>query len=335
MSAGAGLRRCLSRGNGGGGGCRALAVALAATLVAGGAWRAAAAEYPAKQVNIIVPYTKGSATDNFARLVGEKLAAVWGQPVVVDNLPGAAGKEAATKAAPDGCTLLVESASYVFGPALAGKSPDEVLKSFVDIAPFARQPHVLVVGSGAGMKSVSELIARAKAGELKFGSAGVGTTTHLAAERFASVAGFKAVHFPYKGGPEANAGTEAGAVTYWFPPVAMAMKDVKEGRLLALAVTSGKRVGVLPDVPTMAEAGVQGVELSNWWGLWAPAGIPAGVQEKLVKDVAGVLAAPEVREKFETIGAEPMSMTPAEFSKFVRGEMEAAARIVKAAGLRQ
>lgn len=308
------------------------AACLALFLASG----ASAQDFPTKQVTVIVPYSKGSATDNFARMVGEQLSARWKQPVVVDNLPGPAGKDAVAKAAPDGYTLFVDSSSYVIGPAMSQAQEGDPFKALVEIAAFARQPFALVVGPTAGVKSVSELVAaaKAKAGEMKYGSPGFGSAAHLVAERFSSVAGFKARVAQYKGGPEVNVDTTAGVVTYWFAPVAMAVKDVKEGRLTALAVTSSKRSGVLPDVPTMAEAGVKGFEDAVWWGLWAPANISASAKARLVKDVAGVLSVPELREKFLKIGAEPLTMTPEEFSKFVRAEYDATARIVKEAGIK-
>ena len=309
-----------------------VALCLAVFLPAG----ALAQDYPAKQVTVVVPYTKGSATDNFARLVGEQLSALWKQPVVVENIPGPAGIEAAAKAAPDGYTLLVDSTSYVIGPAIAGKTPEEAFKPFAEIAPFCRQPLALLVGPSAGVKTVSELVAaaRAKGGEMKYGSAGFGSGPHLTAESFAAAAGLKIRHVPFKGGPEANAATASGEVSFWFAPISIALKEVKEGRLAALAVSSPKRSAVLPDVPTMAEAGVKGAEFVPWWGLWAPAAIPAAVKGKLVKDTAAVLAAPEVREKFQKAGAEPLTMTPDEFSRFVRTEMTDIAKIVKAAGIK-
>jgi len=312
---------------------------LAALLAVFSATGAFAQDYPTKQVSVIIPYTPGSATDVFGRIICEKLSILWGQPVVADNRPGAGGTVGAgevAKANPDGYTLLFDSSSYAISPALYTKLPYDPGKAFVDIAPVAKQPFVLVVGPASGAKTVPELVAaiKAKPGQLKYGSAGAGTGTHLVAEKLKTAAGIDVTHAPYKGGPEANAGTTAGDVAFWFPPVAMALKDVKEGKLLALGVTSAKRSSALPQVPTMAEAGVAGIESFNWWGVWTPAGIPAGVKDKLAKDIAAALAAPEVREKITKLGAEPMSMSSVEFGDFVRSEMESAARAVKAAGIK-
>jgi tripartite-type tricarboxylate transporter receptor subunit TctC len=229
----------------------------------------------------------------------------------------------------------MHSSAHTVSAALYAKLPYDTLKDFVDIAPFAGQPYVLVVGPSAGLKSVSELMAAAKAkpGEIKFGSAGIGSGTHFAAERFKLAAGVDVTHVPYKGGPEANADTMAGRVTYWFPPIAMALKEIREGKLLALGVTSAQRSSVVPEVPTMAEVGLSGFVHSTWWGVWAPAGIPSSVVDKLAKDVARALAAPDLLERFAKLGFEPMSMPSEEFARFVRTEMESAARIVKAAGI--
>lgn len=277
-----------------------------------------AQDYPAKPVKVIVPFTEGSATDLFARIVSKKLSELWGQPVAVENRAGAGGTlgaDVVAKSAPDGYTLLVNSSAHAANAALYSKLPYDPQKDFVEIAPIATQPFILVVGATSGIKSVSELVAMAKAkpGQIKFGSAGTGSGTHFCAEKFRLAAGIDVVHVPYKGGPEANAATIAGDVTYWFPPLAMALKNVKEGKLLALGVASAKRSGALPEAPTMAEAGVS-LEDANWFGVWAPAGIPAGVADKLAKDVARAVASPDVREQLVKLGAEPMSMTPAEFT---------------------
>jgi tripartite-type tricarboxylate transporter receptor subunit TctC len=297
-----------------------------------------AQDYPAKPVQVIVPFTAGSATDVIARAVSQKLSELWGQPVVVENHPGAGGTVGAgvvATSAPDGHTLLMHSSAHTISAALYAKLPYDILQDFVAIAPIARQAFVLVVSPSAGLKSVSELIAAAKAkpGAITFGSSGIGSATHFAAERFKLAAGVEVAHVPNQGGPEANADTMAGRVTYWFPPITTALKEIREGKLLALGVTSAQRSSVVPEVPTMAEVGVSGFEAAGWSGIWAPAGIPSGVVEKLAKDVARALAAPDLLERFAKLGNEPMSMTSEEFARFVRSEMESAARIVKAAGI--
>ena len=299
---------------------------------------AGAQDYPTKPVQVIIPLTAGSATDFVGRTVGQKLSEIWGQPVIFDNRPGAGctvGTGVVAKAPADGYTLLI-SAAYVASPALYAKLPYDPLKDFVDIAPLVRQPMALIVGSSAGVKSVSEVIATAKAkpGEIKFGSPGTGTIAHLAGEKFKSAAGINVVHVSCKGGPETIAATEKGSVTYSFLPIALALKGVRAGKLRALGVTSAERVGAMPDVPTISETGVAGSESSIWWGIWAPAGIPGNIADKLEKDIARALAAPEVLKQFKKRRLEPMSMTSAEFARFVRNEMESVARIVKEAGIK-
>lgn len=301
------------------------------------AMAAFAQEYPTKPVKVIVPFTEGSATDLFARIVTKTLSELWGQQVAVENRAGAGGTigtDAAAKSAPDGYTLLINSVAFATNTALYSKLPYDPQKDFVEIAPIAAQPFALVVGSSSGIKNVFELIAMAKAkpGQMKFGSAGTGSGTHFCAEKFRLAEGIAVVHVPSKGGPEANADTIAGNVTYWFPPVAMALKNVQEGKLIALGVTSAKRSSALPEVPTMAQAGIN-LEDANWFGMWAPAGIPAGIRDKLSKDVARTVASPDVREQLTKLGAEPMSMTPEEFTRFVRTEAESAARIAKEVGI--
>jgi len=304
-----------------------------------GAFQAFAQGYPGKPVRIIVPFTPGSATDVIARTVGQKLSEIWGQPVVVENRTGAGGTIGAgvvAKSPADGYTLLVSSSGYAVNAALYASLPYDPLNDFVSVAPLASQPYVLVSGASTGMKTVAELIAAAKAkpGQINFGSAGTGSGTHLVAEKFRLAAGIDVVHVPYKGGPEANTDTMTGRVTYWFPPVAIALPHVNGGRLLALGVSSARRSSLLPEVPTIAEAGVGGFSDALWNGMWAPAQTPPEVVDKLAKDVARALAAPDLRERLAKLGAEPMSMTPSEFTRFVRSEIEDSTRIVKAAGIK-
>lgn len=299
-----------------------------------------AGDYPSRPVTVIVPFTAGSATDTIAREVSKKLSEFWGQPVEIENKAGAGGtigSDVVAKSVPDGYTLLINSNAFATNAALYAKLPYDSRKDFIDIAPLTKQSYVLVVGPSSGIKSISELVAaaRAKAGQMKFGSAGMGSSTHFAAEKFKLAAGIDAVHVPYKGGPEATADTISGAVTFWFPPMAFAVKQVREGKVVPLGVTSSKRSGSMPDVPTIAESGFSGFEDTSWMGLWAPRGVPAEVADKIAKSVAQALASPDLREQLAKMGAEPVSMMPSEFSKFVQGEIDSASRIVKAAGIKQ
>jgi len=315
---------------------RIIAFSCIAVCFAAGAY---AQDYPIKPVRVIVPFTAGSATDLIARAVSQKLSELWNKPVVVENLTAAgvvAATDAAAKAPKDGYTLLITGSAYAATPVLYATLPYDPAKDFIDIAPLASQPYVLVTGPSTGVKSVSPLIAAAKArpGQLKYGTAGSGSGTHFVAEKFKMAAGIEVMHVPYKGGPEANAATMAGQTTYWFPPIAIALKPVREGKLVALGVTGSTRNDGLPSVPTMTEAGVVDFVQTTWWGIWAPAGTPARVVDQIAQDVARAVSSPGLRGEFAKLGFEPMISTQADFARFVRSEMESAARIAKAAGIR-
>lgn len=312
---------------------------LAALILTSSVSGALAQSYPSKAVRVVVPFTPGSAIDVFSRAITQQLSELWGQPVLVENRAGAGGTVGAAlvaKSPSDGYTLLVNSVAFVQSPALYASLPYDIQKDFVGVSALVSSPYVLVVGPAAGMRSVAQLVAAAKArpGQLNFGSAGIGTGTHLVAEKFKQAAGIDVVHVPYKGGPEANVDTMTGRVTYWFPPPSIVLPHVRDGKLLALGVTSARRSDLMPEVPTIAEAGIGGFEDKIWYGMWAPAGTSADLVETLSKDVARALAAPEVRERLTKLGAEPMTMTPAEFARFVRSEIDDSARIIKAAGIK-
>ena len=292
--------------------------------------------YPAKPVRVIEPFGAGSGVDVMARAVTEKLSELWGQPVTVENHAGAGGTVGpglVAKSPPDGYTLLVNSSAHASAALLTNLAYDP-LKEFIPIAPITSQPYVLVVGKPVGIKTIGELIAAAKArpGELRFASAGTGTGTHLGIEKFNLDAGIKALHVPLVPA-QATAETIAGNITYWLSPISLALPHIREGRLLALGVSSARRSSVLPDVPTIAEAGIAGFDYAIWYGVWAPAGTPAVVVDKLANDIARALAATEVRERVAKYGADPMRMTQAEFARFVTSESENAAGIIKAAGI--
>ena len=313
----------------------ALVFAVGVFMAAG----ALAQSYPAKPVRVIVPFTAGSATDIVARMVCGKLSELWGKTVLVDNRSGAGGTVGtgiAAKSLPYGYTLLLHSTAYAASPAVYPTLPYNATKDFIDVSALMSQPYVLVVGAAAGVKTTGELIAaaRAKPGKINFGSAGTGGGTHFVAEKFRLAAGIDVVHVPYKGGPEATIDTMTGRVTYWFPPIGLALPFVRDGRLLALGVSSAQRSKSLPDVPTIAEAGVSSFSDTVWWGLWAPAGTPAIVVDKIAKDVASAHAAADLGDRITKFAAEPMRMTRAQFASFVRSEIESAAHIVKAAGIK-
>jgi tripartite-type tricarboxylate transporter receptor subunit TctC len=295
--------------------------------------------YPARPVKIVVPFTAGSATDILARTVGQKLGEAWKQTVTVENRPGAGGTIGAgqvAKSAPDGTTLMVHSSGHAVNAFIYPSLPYDTQKDFAAVAMIAGQPNVLVVAPASGYKSVAELIADAKKkpGALSFASAGIGSGTHFNAEKFRLAAGIDVVHVPYKGTPEAMTDTLAGRVAYFFAPISAALPQLRDGRLLALAVSSARRSSLLPGVPTLAESGLAGFDYNLWVAMFAPAGTPAEVVEQINRDLARVLAEPEVKERLATLGAEPMTMSVAEFDRFLRAEMDDAGKVVKAAGIK-
>ncbi len=300
---------------------------------------ALAQPYPAKPVRIVVPFTPGGVTDTIARTTAGKLAELWGQPVVVENRPGAGGSVGAAivaRAAPGGSMLLVHSSGYAINAAVNPKLPYDYRKDFVEVAPLGSQPMVLVVGPRAGIANVKELLAlaRAKPGEIAYGSAGIGSGAHFNSEKFRIAAGVEVLHVPYKGGADAIHDTIAGRLTFTFNTVTLALPFIRDGRLLPLGVSSRNRSPLLPETPPIAEAGIPGFEFTFWNGLWAPAGTPAATIERINRDVMRAMEMPEVLERLTRLGAEPMRMTPAQFAAFVKSEIEDSARIAHAAGIR-
>src|SRR5450755_458060 len=300
---------------------------------------AAGQPYPSKPVHVVVPFTAGSATDILARTFGQKLSELWGQPVIIENRAGAGGTIGAAvvaKSPADGYTLLVHSAAHAYNPSIYTNLSFDTAKDFVEVVPLAGQPNVLVVAPSLGVKSVAELIALAKQkpGQLNFGSAGTGSGTHINAEKFKLAAGIDALHIPYKGTPEALTDTMAGRVTFFFSPISAALPNVRDGKLIALGVSTSRRSSALPNVPTIAESGLPGFDYNLWVGLFAPAGTPPDIVDKINKDVDRVLQLPDVKERLASFGAEAMPMTPAEFRKFVQGEIDDSAKVIKAAGIK-
>lgn len=302
---------------------------------------ASAKDYPTKPVRVIDPFGTSGGVDVIARAVSQKLSGLWGQPVIVENHPGAGsttGPALVAKSRPDGYTLLINTSAHAYSAALLKNLGYDLLKDFIPIAPVTSQPYVLVAGKSAGITTVRELIAAAKAkpGELRFGSSGMGTGTHLGVEQFNLQAGIRAVHVPARSGDaiaDTIANTAAGRTAYLMAPIPTALPVIREGRLIALGVTSAQRSSWLPWVQTIAEAGVAGFNHLIWYGIWAPAGTPASVVGKLANDIARTLAMPDLRDFFAKHGADSMNMTQAEFAHFVLSESESAARIIKAAGI--
>src|SRR6266446_1704108 len=296
-------------------------------------------DYPSKPVRMIEPFGAGGGPDLLTRAISPKLSELWGQPVTVENHPGAGSTAApalVAKSPADGYTLLVNTSAQAYSAALLKNLPYDPLKDFIPVAALTSQPYVLVAGKWTAITTIGELIAavKAKPGNLKFGSAGLGTGTHLGAEKFNLDTGIKALHVPGDTMPQAIADTFAGRTTYMIAPISYATGDIRTGKLRALGVTTKKRSSLLPEVPTIAEVGVPGFDYPIWYGVWVPAGTPAAVVDKLAKDIARVLAAPELRAWLEEHGADRMSMTQPEFARFVLKESESAERIIKAAGVK-
>lgn len=308
-----------------------------ATLLASAVTLAqSAADYPNKVIKIIVPFTAGSATDIMARIVGEKIGTSLGQPVVIENRAGAGGTLGATQVAksdPDGYTLLVVSAGHVVNPVLYPGLAYDTLGDFSGVIPLAALPNMLVVSAGSPIKTVQDLIATAKAkpGFLNYASAGVGSATHVNAEKFRSATGIQVTHIPFKGTPETIVETTAGRVDFMFTPVLSSIPSIRENRMRALAVSTAKRSGALPDVPTVAEAGVPGFVFDFWIGLLAPAKTPRAIVNKLNAEVAKALALPDVKERMAKLGAESLPMTPEQFDAYIKDEFATLGAVMKSA----
>ena len=298
--------------------------------------------YPNKLVRLIEPFGAGGGPDLLARTLSPKLSELWGTPVTVENHPGAGSTVAPALVAnspADGYTVLVSTSAQAYSAALRTDLPYNPLKDFIPVAPLTSQPYVVVASKLAGIASLRELIAAAKAkpGALTFASTGVGTATHLGIEEFNQAAGIKAVHIPAVQGEaiaDTIANTVAGRRTYMMAPIERALADIRSGNLIALGVTTKKRSSLLPDVPTIAEAGVAGFDYPIWYGVWVPKGTPPDVVNKLAKDITHVMATPDLRDWLAKHGADSMSMTQPEFARFVLTESERAARIVNAGGIK-
>jgi len=313
---------------------------LAAGALALTALQASAQGWPTKPVKIIVAFTPGSATDIVGRAVADKLGAALGQPIIVENRPGAGGtigSNVVAKSDPDGYTLLINSSAHTFNPSIYANLPYDTLKDIVGVTTLAGQPNVLVVSPSSGYTTARELIAAAKAkpGQFNYASAGTGSGTHMNAEKFRIAAGIDAVHIPYKGTPEAMTDTMTARVSYFFAPITAALGPVRDGKLVALGVSTAKRSGALPNVPTVAESsGLKDFDFNLWVGLFAPAKTPRGIIAKLNQEVVKVLNSAEMKERLVRIGADPMPMTPEQFDAYIREELEVNAKIAVAAGIK-
>src|SRR6059036_433022 len=313
-------------------GIAAIVLCAAQTVAWAQAW-------PARPIRIIVPFTPGSGTDIIARTVTERLSPQLGQPIVIENRPGAGGTIGAAvvaKSGPDGTTLFVHSSSYTVTPSTYKDLPYDTLRDLTGVVPLALLPNVLVMSPSKGIRSVQELVAAAKAkpGSLNSASVGIGSATHLNAERFRLGAGIDVVNIPFKGTPEALTEVTTGRVDFYFCPVNAVLPFLKDGKLVALAVGSTKRSLALPNLPTTLEAGVPNSDYNFWVGMFAPAKTPRDVVNRLYLETARALRTPEVREKMARLGAEPMDYNPEQFNAYIRDEIAANAALVKAAGVK-
>ena len=301
---------------------------------------AKAQDYPTKPIRLVVPFAAGGATDVLARLVGERLTASLGQQVVVDNRPGAGGNigsDLVARAEPDGYTILMGAVgTHAINPSLYPKMPYDPVKDFAPVTLVASVPNVLVVNPEVPANSVQELIdlAKAKPGELNFASSGNGTSIHLSGELFKAMTGTDIVHVPYKGSGPAVTDLLGGQVQMMFDNMPSSLPHVKAGKLRALGVTSAKRSPALPEVPTIAEAGVPGYDATSWFGILAPAGTPEPVVTRLQGAIVQALGEPEMRQRMADLGAEPVGDTPAEFGQFIAAEIAKWAKVVNDAGVK-
>jgi len=310
------------------------------TLMVAGMQPLSAQEYPARTIRIIVPYTPGGTADLLARTMGQKMAASLGQQIIIDNRPGAGGNIGAglaAKSAPDGYTILMGTvATHAINPNLYPNMPYDANTDFAPIILVATLPNLLVVNPSTPVKNVKELIALAKAkpGELAFASAGNGTSQHLSGELFKKMTGVDMIHIPYKGSAPALTDLLGGQVQLMFDNIPSSLPQVRAGKLRALAVTGPRRSPVLPDLPTVAEAGLTGYSITSWFALFAPAGTPAKVLIRLNKEAAKAIASKELQQQWMAQGLEPAGGTPDQLAEFRRIEAAKWEKIVRESGAR-
>ena len=317
-----------------------LASMLAALVVALPMPAAQAQGYPSKPIHFVVPYPAGGPLDAVSRLLGQKVSESVHQPVVVENKAGAGGNIGAdivAKSPPDGYTILMGAvATHAINPTLYAKMPYDAVRDFIPVTQVASTPNVLVVNPSLPVKSVRDFIAYAKAnpGKLNFGSGSTGSAGHLAGELFKSMAGIDMTHVPYKGAAPAMQALIAGEVQLMFDNLASSLGQIRAGNVRALAVTTARRTTLAPELPTVAESGLPGFDISTWFGIFVPAGTPRDVVEKLHSEFARALTDAGVRDTMLKLGAEPVGNRPEEFAAYIRSEAEKYARVIKASGAR-
>ena len=320
---------------------RSLRFAIIAAAMSLGVATAAAQTMPAwptKPIKAFIPFGAGSATDVVTRAVFDLLAMELGQPIVIENRGGAGGTlgvGAVVRAEPDGYTILANSSAHTIAPWIVPNVPYDTARDLAGALMIGQNANVLIVLPAKGWKSVQDLVAFAKAkrGAINYGSAGVGTATHMSAERFRLSAGFEAVHIPYKGGAEALTDVLGGRIDFYFCPISTALPLIRDGRVLALVVSTPVRASDLPDVPTSIEAGYPDSDTTVWYGVFMPAKTPRAIVEKFHAAGMKLLATPQMREKLKQLAVDPMPLTPAEIDKRVAGEIVANGKLIKAAGI--
>jgi tripartite-type tricarboxylate transporter receptor subunit TctC len=307
-------------------------------LLSAAAILALAQGYPEKPIRLLVPYTTGGGTDLMARILGKKLSPSLGQPVVIENKPGAGGviaTDMVAKAPPDGYTLGLISSGHAINPSLYSKLPFDPVTGIAPVIQVASGPNVIVVNKDVPAKTLQELIAaiRSEPGHYSFGSAGVGNPTHLAGEAFARQTNTRLIHVPYKGSGQAEIALAGGEITMIIDSIPAALPFINSGKTRALAVTGKNRFALLPNVPTAAEAGLPDFEPITWWGIIAPPGTPHNIVAQLNAAAADALQSPDVRQQFLKFGAEPTTSTPEQFGAFIKSETERFGKLVHELGI--
>ena len=313
-------------------------ILIATVFLAMNAPTLAQTAYPAKPIRMVVPFSPGGTSDTLARILGQKITEAWGQQMVVDSRPGASGiigTEIAMRAPADGYTLMHGNMSqFAINPGLYSKLPYETLRDFAPLSLIATAPQLLVVNPSVPVKSVKELIelARAKPGTLNFGSGGVGTLAYVGGEMFKSATGVNMVHISYKGTILALNDLIGGQVQVLFSDMPIALPHAKTGKLRALAVTGAQRTPLVAGMPTVAESGVPGYALVNWWGIFAPRGVPQPIAAKLNAEIVRVHALPDLKERYANLGVEATSSTPEQFAVYIKAEVARFAKVLKETG---
>jgi tripartite-type tricarboxylate transporter receptor subunit TctC len=312
---------------------RILGLVAAALLAASS--QAVAQSYPTQRVTIVVPFSAGSITDGLARILADKLSTMWKQPVIVENRPGLPGTAGVAAAAKDGYTLMLTSNGHTIARAISKAVPFDPVKDFAGVSIVASAPVVAIVPADSPAKTLKEFLALAQQnpGKLNFGSAGVASTTFLAAEIMRQEAKIEMVHVPFKGVPEAVTAVIRGDVQFYFAPIPSAQSQSKAGKARALAINSAKRVPQMPEVPTVAEAALPNYKYEAWFGVMAPAGTPAAILTKVSQDIAAVLKMHDVIEQMNTVGNIPAPNTPAEFDTIIKNDTERYSKVMTAAGV--